>query len=90
MTATPSTSERSTTRLRGTAWALALAVLLVHVAAPGAGAEPAASPASPQAAMLDAGLGHGCAAAGAAGLRCWGDGASGQLGYAATATIGDD
>ncbi|MEZ4235938.1 MAG: hypothetical protein R3F59_07195 [Myxococcota bacterium] len=39
---------------------------------------------------LDAGDAHTCAVTAAGGLRCWGYGGSGNLGYGDTATLGDD
>ncbi len=56
----------------------------------GAAAEQASEPASLAADGLDAGGSHSCAVLGAGSVRCWGLGASGQLGYGGTDTIGDD
>jgi alpha-tubulin suppressor-like RCC1 family protein len=41
-------------------------------------------------AELSAGGGHTCAGLADGNVRCWGIGINGQLGYAATETIGDD
>ncbi len=56
----------------------------------GAAGEQASDPGSLAAARLDIGGRHSCAASRAGNARCWGYGASGQLGYANTRTIGDD
>jgi alpha-tubulin suppressor-like RCC1 family protein len=40
--------------------------------------------------QIDAGADHTCAVIEGGGLRCWGNGAGGELGYGNTATIGDD
>ncbi|MDP1850017.1 MAG: hypothetical protein Q8K79_19685 [Solirubrobacteraceae bacterium] len=56
----------------------------------GAPAEQASAPASPQAGTLDVDAYHSCALLASAAVRCWGHETSGQLGYAATNTIGDD
>ncbi|HWI06146.1 MAG TPA: hypothetical protein VNT54_01365 [Solirubrobacteraceae bacterium] len=53
-------------------------------------AEQASQPGSAAAAQLDVGRHHSCAVLAGGQLRCWGYGAQGQLGYASTATIGDD
>ncbi|MDQ3647382.1 MAG: hypothetical protein M3433_02125 [Actinomycetota bacterium] len=66
-------------------------LILVAFALPvGAGAEQASQPPEPAAAQLDAGRNHSCAVLAGAGVRCWGFGVDGQLGYGNTATIGDD
>ncbi len=68
-----------------------LAVVAVGCAlAPGAAAEQAAQPASAAAGRLDLGRYHSCVVLGDASVRCWGYGGDGALGYASTATIGDD
>jgi len=79
-------------RLGGSA---ALCVVLVLAAAasvlPAAAvAEQASDPAAPAAGGLDAGELHSCAVLAAGSVRCWGYGASGQLGYGNLDTIGDD
>jgi len=56
----------------------------------GAVAEQAANPVSPAAGRLDVGGYHSCAVLPAGGVRCWGYGSSGQLGYGSLDTIGDD
>jgi alpha-tubulin suppressor-like RCC1 family protein len=54
------------------------------------GAEPASRPSSAAAGGLDVGRYHACALLVTATVRCWGYGADGALGYAATTSIGDD
>jgi cysteine-rich repeat protein len=39
---------------------------------------------------MRSGSGHACALMNAGGVRCWGRGSSGQLGYGNTLTVGDD
>lgn len=39
---------------------------------------------------LSVGVSHACAVTTAGGVRCWGAGADGQLGYASTQNVGDD
>ena len=56
----------------------------------GAGAEQASQPGSVAAAGLDVGQHHSCAILAGGGVRCWGYGADGQLGYTNTIAIGDD
>ncbi len=56
----------------------------------GAAAEQASQPASAAAGGLDVGRYHSCALLPSAGVRCWGYGADGSLGYGNRATIGDD
>jgi len=56
----------------------------------GAAAEQASGSGSLAGGGLDAGGFHSCAVLGAGGVRCWGLGASGQLGYANSDTVGDD
>ncbi len=80
---------------RGGRLGLALCAILLLVTGAGglvgdAAAEQASAPAAPAAGGLDAGGLHSCAVLSAGGLRCWGYGASGQLGYGNTNTIGDD
>jgi alpha-tubulin suppressor-like RCC1 family protein len=53
-------------------------------------AEQASDPASPAAGTLDAGALHTCAALPAGGVRCWGYGGNGQLGYGDLSNVGDD
>lgn len=72
------------------ALALLLACAVVSGLPAGASAEQASAPPSPAAGGLDAGNLHSCALVAAGGLRCWGFGASGQLGYGNQDTIGDD
>jgi len=72
------------------ALALVLACAVVSALPAGARAEQASAPASPAAAGIDVGSLHSCALVGAGSARCWGSGASGQLGYASAETIGDD
>jgi len=72
-----------------------LAILVVSLAGlGGAAAAQTSSPAAPEAGRLDVSgggdaSGHSCAVL-AGGVRCWGFGGSGRLGYADTATVGDD
>ena len=75
---------------RVAAWAIGVALLLAIVLAGGAPAEQASAPASPQAGGLDVDAHHSCALMPNAAVRCWGHEVSGQLGLAATNTIGDD
>ncbi|MGI8945882.1 MAG: hypothetical protein ACR2GL_06560 [Thermoleophilaceae bacterium] len=61
----------------------------------GAAAEQASQPAAPAAAGLDVSgsgdtSGHSCALFPDDGVRCWGFGGDGRLGYASKTTIGDD
>ena len=76
--------------------ALVTVALLGAVWSADAAAEQAAQPQSAAAAQLDVsagtsdGSGHSCRLFGAADVRCWGFGGNGRLGYANTATIGDD
>ncbi|MGI8413608.1 MAG: hypothetical protein ACR2QA_14215 [Solirubrobacteraceae bacterium] len=63
---------------------------LGNVLPAGAGAEQASQPGSPAAALLDAGAYHTCAILDDGSVRCWGYGASGQLGYGNTHNVGDD
>ncbi len=69
-----------------------LAVVAVAGAVPvGAAAEQASQPLVAAAGGLDVGRYHVCALLGTtAGVRCWGYGGDGALGYASTTTIGDD
>ncbi len=55
----------------------------------GALADQSSQPSSPAAGQITAGTAHSCAVA-ATGLRCWGFGGNGRLGYASPTTIGDD
>jgi alpha-tubulin suppressor-like RCC1 family protein len=83
-------------RSRGTAVAAVAAVAALVVSsgsAPGAGAEQASGSAGVGrtiAGALDSGGNHSCAILGDGGVRCWGRGASGRLGYGSTADVGDD
>ena len=70
-------------------WVLLAAALLASLPA-GVAAEPASQPSSSAAARLDVGRHHSCAILGGGSVRCWGYGIAGQLGYANTASIGDD
>ena len=68
-----------------------LVAVILTSSLPGAAlAEQASQPASAAAARLDVGRNHSCAVLAGDRVRCWGYGAEGQLGYANTATIGDD
>ncbi len=58
--------------------------------APGAEAEQASQPDSPDAGRLDAGIYHTCALLTGGNVRCWGASPDGQLGYGNSATIGDN
>ncbi|MFP5363580.1 MAG: hypothetical protein ACLGI5_12725 [Thermoleophilia bacterium] len=80
---------------RGTMPAAALGAVLVLLAAVTAGPTPATADQASQpgfvaAGWLDAGRYHTCAVVPVGDLRCWGYGGDGSLGYANTATIGDD
>ncbi len=82
-------------RRGGKAAAAALGVLvalsaMVSALPAGAVAEQASQPTSVAAGRLDVGTYHSCAVLPGATLRCWGYGGDGALGYANTATIGDD
>lgn len=55
-----------------------------------ASAEQASQPTLPAAGRLDSGGNHSCAALTTGGVRCWGFGADGQLGFGNRNTIGDD
>ena len=76
--------------------ALIVALLLLAVTAAavpgGSVAEEASEPGSPgaAAAQLDAGRNHSCAVLTTGGVRCWGFGGEGELGYGTPATVGDD
>ncbi|CAA9512474.1 MAG: hypothetical protein AVDCRST_MAG53-2656, partial [uncultured Solirubrobacteraceae bacterium] len=69
---------------------LLLIVVVGCVLPVGAAAEQASQPASAAAGGLDVGRFHSCALLPSAGVRCWGYGADGSLGYGNRATIGDD
>lgn len=69
--------------------ALVVAVIL-GVLPVSAVAEQASDPGSLAAGWLDAGGSHSCVVLAGGGVRCWGAGASGQLGYANTDDVGDD
>ncbi len=85
-------------RTRTPAWSAAMlaaigAVLALTAVLPaGATAEQASHPESAAAGGIDVGTWHSCALAPPAvtGMRCWGYGGDGALGYGNTATIGDD
>ena len=76
------------------AFIVALLLLAATAAAlPGGSvAEEASEPGSPGAvaAQLDAGRNHSCAVLTTGGVRCWGFGGEGELGYGTPATVGDD
>ena len=85
----------------GRAWARSAvsrgAIVLPAVAAiPAAAvAEQASQPSSPAAGQIDVSgggdiSGHTCAVLSGAGVRCWGYGADGRLGYGSTTDVGDD
>src|SRR3954454_4164240 len=76
-------------RIRATGGLLA-AVALALAFPLGAPAEQASQPASAAAGGIDIGRYHACAILEQGGVRCWGFGAVGSLGYAAENTIGDD
>ncbi|MBW3609710.1 MAG: hypothetical protein KY463_15495 [Actinobacteria bacterium] len=78
-------------RVSTTAFGVLLMLIATLTALPtGAAAEQASQPSSPLAGGLDAGRYHSCALLPSAGLRCWGYGGDGALGYASRITIGDD
>jgi len=52
-------------------------------------AEQSSDPASTATGLLDVGADHSCAVVAGAGLRCWGFGGDGRLGYGNLDTIGD-
>ena len=72
------------------------ALAIASVFPGGAAAEQASQPSSPAAGQLDVSSGtgdtsgHSCAVGAGTGLRCWGFGGNGRLGYASTLTVGDD
>ena len=71
--------------------AVALIALAAAVAAPTAGAEQAGSKQKRlPAGFIGAGQAHSCAVLGTGGVRCWGRGDQGALGYGSTDTIGDN
>ena len=87
----PSTAQGNRgARARVAACAVCCTLLLAILAPGGAPAEQASAPASAQAGTLDVDAYHSCALLASAAVRCWGHEVSGQLGYAATNTIGDD
>ena len=74
---------------------IALVVLMAVLMPAGSAAEEASQPLPPTppaagAGELDAGRNHTCALVAGTGLRCWGYGGDGELGYGNTQTIGDD
>ena len=71
------------------AYALAAAALAA-VLPLDATAEQASQPASAEAGRLDLGQNHSCATVPGEGLRCWGFGREGELGYGNRLTVGDD
>ncbi len=74
---------------RGRIGLLILAVLAAVALPAGAVAEQASQPASPAAGLLAGGRFHSCAVQGA-GVRCWGYGGDGALGYGNPTSIGDN
>lgn len=79
-------------RSRRTSGALALLTTVAALAATvpgGAVADQSSQPSAPVAGHIATGSFHSCAVISAA-VRCWGYGGSGQLGSAATTSIGDD
>ena len=73
---------------RRVARAAALVLVVVAVVAPSAGAEQASDPAVAQAGWLDLGDQFSCAVLPNGSVRCWGEGASGELGYGNTNDVG--
>jgi uncharacterized repeat protein (TIGR01451 family) len=69
--------------------AIVLAACLL-VAGGASGEQAASEVRSFQAGTLDVGYEHSCAVLADRTVRCWGNGASGRLGYGNTTTIGDD
>ncbi len=70
---------------------LLLVIASAAVSLPGnAAAEQASDPSATAAGMLDAGKNFNCAVLVDGGARCWGYGASGQLGYGNTGSVGAD
>ena len=77
----------------GTVVVVALVAFGLGVAAPTApaaadGNEASGAPAAARA--LSAGASHSCAIADTGQVRCWGEGANGQLGFGTTDSVGDD
>jgi len=77
-------------RAMSVVWAGLLAVVVAGALPPRAAAEQASEPTSVAASGLDVGRYHACALLQTADVRCWGYGGDGALGYANTASIGDD
>ena len=72
-------------------WPRVLALLAVALMATPAAAlaDQSSQPSAPAAARITAGSAHSCVVS-SAGLRCWGFGGNGRLGYGTTQTVGDD
>ena len=70
------------------AWALLLLGAVGAVAVSPALAEQASEPTSPAAGQLDVGKNHTCAILASGGVRCWGYGRDGELGYPSLSAVG--
>jgi len=98
----PAREQQTPTRGRARAHRSAIIAILALVAVAGAlpaaaAAEQASQPGSAAAGELDVSggtdadpSGHSCAIVAGTGVRCWGFGGAGRLGYGNTLTIGDD